>query len=410
VSSRDAALRGPAIGESGAKASALWRRLLQRYLQGLSAGTLTVTLPSGAVLRHQGGEPGPDAVLNVCRWRAVRRMLTGGDLGFARAYIDDDWRSPDLVALLDFATVNETALGEAASGSLLARGLDRLRHLRRSNTRRGSRRNIAAHYDLGNDFYAFWLDAGMNYSSALFSDADQTLEQAQIAKLQRVAELLNVRSGHNVLEIGIGWGALAEYLTTECGCSVTGLTLSNEQLAYAQTRLHATARANTWDLRLQDYRDVRGRYDRIASIEMVEAVGEHYWPLYFAKLRHLLTGDGIAVLQAITIADERFAAYRRRPDFIQRYIFPGGMLPSVEIIRREAERAGLCTAVCEVFGGSYARTLAEWRRRFLQAWPKIAALGFDARFQRMWDYYLAYCEIGFRSGAIDVHLLRLTPA
>jgi cyclopropane-fatty-acyl-phospholipid synthase len=410
MSSPDTALSGPALGGAGPEVSAVWRRLLQHYLKELSAGTLTVTLPSGARLRHHGGQPGPDAVLNVRRWRAVRRMLTGGDLGFARAYIDGDWHSPDLVTLLDFAMTNEAPLGEATSGSLLARGMDRLRHLRRTNTRRGSRRNIAAHYDLGNDFYTFWLDAGMNYSSALFNDTDQTLEQAQIVKLQRVAALLDVRSGQNILEIGIGWGGLAEYLTKACGGNVTGVTLSKEQLAYADARMHAGVRTKNWDLRLQDYRDVGGRYDRIASIEMVEAVGERYWPAYFVKLRQLLSEDGIAVLQAITIADERFAAYRQRPDFIQRYIFPGGMLPSVEIIRREAERAGLQTAVCETFGDSYARTLAEWRRRFLQAWPKIAALGFDVRFQRMWDYYLAYCEIGFRCGAINVHLLKLTPA
>jgi cyclopropane-fatty-acyl-phospholipid synthase len=384
--------------------------VLRRYLAPADVGTLTIVLPSGLALTHRGSRPGPDATLVIRRWRALRRMVTGGSLGLARAYMDDDCRTPDIKALLDFGMRNETSLVRSASSGRRTRIVERLRLLCRANTRRGSRRNIAAHYDLGNAFYALWLDRGMNYSSALFTHDGQSLEDAQDAKLNRIAEFLAVAPGQSVLEIGCGWGPLADRLTVEERCRVTGLTLSAEQLSFAQMRLQQRAPEGSWDLRQQDYRDVEGRFDRVVSVEMIEAVGEQYWSAYFAKLRAALTDTGVAVLQAITIAEERFANYRRRPDFIQRYIFPGGMLPTLDIIRREAAHAGLRIAERESFGASYAKTLAEWRRRFLRAWPEIEALGFDGRFKRMWEYYLSYCEVGFADGAIDVCLLKLVPA
>ena len=383
--------------------------VLKRYLTAAQIGTLTVTLPSGLTVHHRGTLPGPEAVLNIRRWRTLRRMMLAGALGLARAYMDDDCRSPDIRALLDFGMQNEAALVEAAPGSCHARLFERLQHLRRANTRRGSRRNISAHYDLGNAFYALWLDRDMNYSSALFTHETQTLEEAQNVKLDRIIELLDVEREQNILEIGCGWGPLAERLVSDCGCRVTALTLSSEQLAFAEKRLRRRTSNQDWNLLLQDYRDVDGRYDRIVSIEMVEAVGEHYWPVYFNRLRQCLAEGGAAVLQAITIAESRFANYRRRPDFIQRYIFPGGMLPTKSIIQREATRAELRIAEHELFGTSYARTLTEWRRRFLRNWSDIEQLGFDIRFKRMWDYYLSYCEVGFAAGAIDVSLFKLVP-
>ena len=381
--------------------------VLRRFLKPAQYGTLTVRLPSRVFVTHRGPRPGPQALLIVRRWRTLARMALGGSLGLARAYMNNDCRSPDIGAVLEFGLRNEEFLLKETGAPRSMRIVERLRHFARANTRRGSRRNIAAHYDLGNRFYALWLDRGMNYSSALFTDEGQTLEAAQECKLARAAELLGVRPGQRVLEIGCGWGPLAERLVTAHGARVTGLTLSTEQLAFAKARLHRQAAA---DLHLKDYRDVAERYDRIVSIEMIEAVGERYWPVYFSKLRNCLTDAGIAVLQAITIAESRFADYRRRPDFIQRYIFPGGMLPTREIIRREAERAGLRLVDGQSFASSYARTLAEWRRRFLAAWPQIQTLGFDARFKRMWEYYLSYCEAGFRCGAIDVSLLKFVPA
>jgi cyclopropane-fatty-acyl-phospholipid synthase len=336
-------------------------------------------------------------------------MVAAGSLGLARAYMDGDCHTPDIKALLDFGMQNEAALTRSAPGGRRTRIVERLRLLSRANTRRGSRRNIAAHYDLGNAFYARWLDRGMNYSSALFTHDEQSLEDAQDAKLKRVIELLAVAPGQSVLEIGCGWGPLAEQLTADERCQVTGLTLSAEQLAFARTRLQRQAPNGGWELRLQDYRDVEGRFDRVVSIEMIEAVGEQYWRAYFAKLRGSLSDTGTAVLQAITIAEGRFANYRRRPDFIQRYIFPGGMLPTLDILCREAARAGFRIAERDSFGTSYAKTLAEWRRRFLRAWPDIEAPGFDVRFKRMWEYYLSYCEVGFAAGVIDVNLLKLVP-
>jgi cyclopropane-fatty-acyl-phospholipid synthase len=275
------------------------------------------------------------------------------------------------------------------------------------NTRRGSRRNIAAHYDLGNEFYKHWLDAGMTYSAGLFSSPGQSLEEAQDAKLDRVLGLLELAGGERVLEIGCGWGGLAERLLQKHDCTVTGITLSAEQLAYARHRLRDDIGTGRCDLRLQDYRDVHGTFDRIVSIEMLEAVGEAYWPTYFEKLRDHLRPGGIAVLQVITIGEDRFEKYRRMPDFIQKYIFPGGMLPTTQIIERETAKAGLQVVASEFFAEGYARTLEEWKRRFQEAWPAIEALSFDERFKRMWDYYLAYCQTGFETRTIDVGFYKI---
>jgi cyclopropane-fatty-acyl-phospholipid synthase len=282
----------------------------------------------------------------------------------------------------------------------------RLRHARNRNTRRGSRRNIAAHYDLGNKFYQQWLDAGMSYSAGLFSSIDETLEQAQNVKLDRVLSLLELAGGESVLEIGCGWGALAERLVQK-RCNLTGITLSTEQLVYSQQRLSGQSLAMHCDLHLQDYRDVRGDFDRIVSIEMLEAVGEAYWPTYFEKMHDRLRPGGIAVLQVITIDETRFENYRRRPDFIQKYIFPGGMLPTPQIIEREVSKAALHLVGNEFFGNGYARTLEEWRTRFQNAWAQIEPLGFDQRFKRMWEYYLAYCQVGFETRTIDVGFYKI---
>jgi cyclopropane-fatty-acyl-phospholipid synthase len=383
-------------------------RQLQRLLSQVAYGDITVVLPNGETLHRQAANPGPSAKLVIRRWRTVWRLMTGGELAFADAYIAGDWWTPNLVAFLEFGACNDTTMQHAISGSAVQRLLRRLRHWRNRNTRKGSRRNIAAHYDLGNAFYKLWLDRGMQYSSALFTAPGQLLEAAQEEKLNRVRQLLDISGGERVLEIGCGWGALMEKLVTLC--DITGVTLSAEQLKYTQQRLGSKALTGRAELRLQDYRDIQERYDRIVSIEMIEAVGERYWPVYFDKLRGALTPDGTVLLQAITIAEDRFDKYRQQPDFIQSYIFPGGVLPTVDIIRQQAEHAGLELTAHEPFGLSYARTLAVWRERFLAAWPDIERLGFDATFKRMWDYYLCYCEAGFRNGAIDVAFYKFKPS
>ncbi len=377
-----------------------WTRTLLSLIGRLSVGELTIVLPGGALHRVTGATRGPAAELHLHDRGAARAFLSGGALGFAEAYVDGQWSSPDLPTLLHLAALNEDALAGTWNGGWMSRAVARVQHLLRANTKAGSRRNISYHYDMGNAFYSLWLDPGMTYSSALYTAPGMSLEDAQDVKLGRVADLLEVAPGHRVLEIGCGWGGMAEHLTRRHGAHVTGLTLSTEQLAWAKRRLSDTDA----DMRLQDYRDVTGTYDRIVSIEMVEAVGEANWPRYFATLRDRLKSGGSAVVQSITIADDRFEAYRRSADFIQKHIFPGGMLPSPAALRAQAERAGLRVAHMEPFGLSYALTCAEWRRRFLDAWPEIAALGFDARFKRLWDYYLAYCEAGFRAGTVDVSL------
>ncbi len=381
----------------------LTRRLSQVLLHRIHKGRLTIVTPSGMRLSH-GNSNGPDAVVMLHRWRALRRMMTEGDIALAEAFIDGDWDSPDLPALIELVALNLPTLSETFDATWLQRLRNRIMHRLNANTRGGSKRNIRQHYDLGNAFYRTWLDSGMSYSSALFSHAGQTLEDAQLVKQQRAMDLMQTQPNQRVLEIGCGWGGLAEHLVRMAGCHVTGVTLSPAQLGYASDRLSAPALKQNAVLRLQDYRDVAGRFDRIVSIEMMEAVGEAYWPSYFSTLRDRLKPGGLAVVQAITIAEDKFEGYRRCTDFIQHYIFPGGMLPTIREIRQQTEKAGMKLQSMETFGDSYARTLAEWRSRFHAAWPEIERLGFDTRFRRMWDYYLAYCEGGFRAGTIDVGL------
>ena len=381
------------------------RRYVHRLLRQADIGRLIVTLPDGARIDHRGQMPGPEATLAVNRWSTLSRVVTGGSNGFAEAFMVGFWSSPDLPKLLEWFDRNGASLEAATDGPFVARLADRVRHALRANTRRNSRRNIAAHYDLGNAFYAAWLDESMSYSSGIYADAHTSLEEAQAAKIARVCALLDLAPGHRVLEIGAGWGGVMEAVARQ-GAAITGLTLSVEQKAFAEARLAEAAPGAGWEVRLQDYRDVTGSFDRIVSIEMLEAVGEAYWPVYFRQVYDRLAPGGVAVIQVISIAADRYEGYRRRPDFIQRYIFPGGMLPTPEIVAEQARNAGLDLTRREDFGLSYADTLRDWRVRFLVAWPRIVPLGFDPHFKRMWEYYLAYCEAGFRDGAIDVHLFQ----
>lgn len=429
-----------AIAPSPARAAVLsgdrlsaWQAPLRALLLRIQHGALSLTLPDGRTVHAAGALAGPRAELRLHRWRPALRLLLEGDLGLAFAYRDGDWTTPDLTALLLFGLANEAALGTVTESRGPARWIARALHRANANTRRGSRHNISAHYDLGNGFYQRWLDDSMLYSSALYemdaqapADGAQTavatagdttpnavasadsLEAAQARRLDRIIELLDLRAGQRVLEIGCGWGTLAAVLAKRCGVQVVGVTLSSEQLAFAQARAQQWGVADQVDLRLQDYRDVTGRFDRIVSIEMIEAVGEAYWPVYFATLRDRLKPGGVALLQAITMDEASFPRYRASPDFIQRCIFPGGMLPTPERMAAEAERVGLRFSPQLRFGRSYAATLAEWRARFHAEWPDIEAQGFDRAFQRLWDYYLCYCEAGFLSGRVDVGLYRLT--
>ncbi len=371
-------------------------------LQHIEGGSLRLCLPGGQTV-HLGRGP-QRATLQVNDERVFRRVLAEGDIGFGESWIDGDWHSDEPAELLSLLAENRTQLARALHGSWLPVLLHRLRHLLRSNSRAGSKRNILAHYDLGNDFYKLWLDPSMSYSAALFGERQgATLEQAQRSKYMRLLELLNPKPGDRILEIGCGWGGLAEIATTEFGCRVHGVTLSPAQLEWSQARALRKGFAGLAEFSLTDYRDIRGQYDHIVSIEMFEAVGERYWPGYFAQLERCLKPGGRAAVQTITIADERFAAYRRGTDFIQRHIFPGGMLPSPDVFERRAASADFRVVDRHAFGVDYARTLAHWHRNFEASWPEIAAQGFDQRFRRLWRFYLAYCEAGFRAGATDVY-------
>ena len=369
-------------------------RLLFELLDNLHGGMLEIRLPDGSSRLFGEGEHG--ATLNVHDEAMFSQVLARGDIGLAEAYLDGHWDSPDVTGLLTLLTRNRDALKKAVYGSWRNLLAARLRHWLNRNSRAGSKRNIMAHYDLGNDFYRLWLDRSMSYSSALYRAVDDgELESAQRAKYRRLLRRLHAEPGQSVLEIGCGWGGFAEIAVQE-GLQVTGLTLSPAQLEWARKRVPGA------DLRLQDYRDTSERFDHIVSIEMFEAVGERWWPTYFRTIARALKPGGRAVIQSITIRDDLFAEYRKGTDFIQQYVFPGGMLPSRSAFRAAAAKQGLTVHGEYAFGKDYARTLAEWRHAFESNWPQIAALGFDEQFRRLWRMYLSYCEAGFLAGNIDV--------
>jgi len=375
-------------------------RSVLALLSQLENGLLDIRLPDGS--RRLFGSGGPKVTWEVRDEAMFSALLTRTDLGLAESYLDGHWESSDIVGLLVLLVNNRRAIQKIWYGHWWPLLLARLRHWRNRNSRAGSRRNIIAHYDLGNDFYRLWLDPGMNYSSALYQgDASESLASAQRTKQRRILERLRATPGQHVLDIGCGWGAFAE-LALQHGLRCTGLTLSPAQLEWAKQRVPEA------DVRLQDYRDLTGQFDHVVSVEMFEAVGERWWPAYFAAVARALKPGGRALIQTITIADERFNLYRKTTDFIQQYIFPGGMLPSRQAFRAAALRQGLQVVDEYAFGLDYARTLAAWRTAFEANWERIAALGFDERFRRLWRFYLCYCEAGFRTETIDVVQFELT--
>ncbi len=378
-------------------------RLLFALLQRLSAGRLDVTTPDGRMHVFAGRAPGPQAHLRIHDWGACAAVLRAGDIGFAESYKAGHWDTADLAALLTLAATNHGALDRAIYGRWWGWVLYRLRHLLRANSRGQAKRNIHAHYDLGNDFYGLWLDPGMTYSAALFDGQPElTLEQAQQRKYERIVRRLGLKPGARVLEIGCGWGGFAEYAAGTHGVEVHGITLSARQLDWARERIARAGLADRVTFELRDYRDVSGQFDAIVSIEMFEAVGERYWPSYFRTLRERLNPGGRALVQTITIDDALFERYRRGTDFIQLYIFPGGMLPSLRVFRDHAAREGLATGEVKAFGLDYAETLRRWRTTFNARSTDLRTLGFDEHFARLWNFYLAYCEAGFRAATIDV--------
>jgi cyclopropane-fatty-acyl-phospholipid synthase len=391
-----------------------------KLLEKLRHGALTVQLPDGSQRRY-GEHPQqhtlpsphhPSASLTLHNWQVFAAALKSGDIGFAESFIAGDWSTPNLTELLKLFAANRRELDAVVYGTWGGRLLYRIKHLLHHNSRANSRKNIHAHYDLGNPFYSLWLDETMNYSAAWFNgDLTQPMASAQTAKVRRALTQANVKPGDRVLEIGCGWGALAEQATTELAASVVGVTLSTEQLAYANARLKrlgvATGAGAQADLRLQDYRDISDApFDAICSIEMVEAVGQAYWPTYFQTVARLLKPGGRACVQSIVIDDALFERYVASTDFIQQYIFPGGCLPCPREFRRQAQAAGLQVVDEFAFGLDYAETLRRWRDAFLARQTEVTALGFDERFTRIWTFYLAYCEAAFETG--DINLMQYT--
>lgn len=382
------------------KAPASAKAVLLALLQ-LKEGAAIVALPDGRRLRFGDNVSAP-VDFRIKDYRFAKRVLTSGDIGFAEGFMAGEWETSDLAALLTLLASNVERFTRLLEGGPLGKALHWMRHLSRDNSKRGARRNILAHYDLGNHFYEAWLDATMTYSSARFDAKIRDLESAQRAKYQALAEHLDLQPHDHVLEIGCGWGGFAEFAAREYGARVTGITISDEQLVYARARMERAGLSDRVEIRRQDYRDVEGQFDKVASIEMFEAVGEKYWPAYFGKIADVLKPGGRAGLQIITIRDELFDKYRKRADFIQRYVFPGGMLASIERLKDETAKVGLVWRQAEGFGHSYAETLAEWARRFQAKWSDIREMGFDERFKQLWLFYLSYCEAGFRTGRTDV--------
>ena len=388
--------------ESRRKRPLFWEALLDKWLSRIEAGKLRAVFPSDFQKVYSGAQGGPTADIQINSWKLIPRLLLSGDLGLAESFLSGEWETSNLSQLILLGDINERALGNAVTPSKFVNLIERLRHQKRDNSKRGSRRNIAAHYDLGNEFYSHWLDNSMSYSSALFTDFGEELEVGQNRKYQRLAKALKLKEGDQVLEIGCGWGGFAEIAAKEYKCNVVGITLSNEQAKFAQRRMQENQLSNLVDIRIEDYRDVQGSFDKIVSIEMFEAVGEEHWRNYFETIKTRLKPGGLAGIQSITIANEFFETYKRRPDFIQKYIFPGGILPSEDKLNNAVSSAGLKILDDYYFGKSYAETLRRWQSTFEQKWDDIKNLGFDEKFQNMWRYYLSYCEAGFETGHINV--------
>ncbi|WP_375227831.1 class I SAM-dependent methyltransferase [Roseobacter sp. S98] len=370
--------------------------------QQMNNGRVDFVLPDGRRFRAEGQHPGPVAEMDIHNDDLFARLIREGDLGFCDAYLDGWWSTPDLQAFMDLVHADNEDIYDGFPGMALVRNFEKFRFWLQRNNKTQARRNISYHYDLGNEFYGLWLDDTMTYSSALFETGQESTEKAQTAKYKSMVDQMGVKPGDHILEIGCGWGGFAEYAAKERGLKVTGLTISEEQFKYARERIEKAGLSGSVDFKLQDYRDEQGTYDGIASIEMFEAVGEKYWPVYFETVRDRLKPGKTATLQIITVADRRWQVYKRGVDFIQKYIFPGGMLPSPGALKAQIHRAGLGIERSVEFGHSYSITLRRWHETFNDKWDQVSEMGFDERFRRMWNFYLTSCASTFESSNCDV--------
>jgi len=379
-----------------------WFDVVFEMLGKTKYGGIDISLPDGRVFRQEGSKPGPHGRLDIVNPSFFSRLVREGTISFGESYMDGWWTSPDLQALLDMILKNNDEIGHSMPGASLVRAYERLRHWLRSNSRAQARRNISHHYDLGNEFYGQWLDQTMTYSSAMFETGQEDLAAAQTKKYDALCDAIGVKPGYHLLEIGCGWGGFSEHAAATRGARVTGLTISQEQHDFARARMQRQGLGDQVEIVMRDYRDETGNYDGIASIEMFEAVGEKYWPTYFNALHDRLKPGAQAGLQIITVSDQLFDSYRKGVDFIQKHIFPGGMLPSPSALDAQVRAAGLVRIGSQEFGESYSITLRRWRETFNEKWPQIHPLGFDERFYRMWNFYLAVCSSTFMMRTTDV--------
>ncbi len=386
----------------GAKGLPRWFAASFEVLKGLGEGRIEIGLPDGRVFAVDGAAHGPTVRLDVINPELFARVARDGEIGFCEAYMDGWWDTPDLQAFLDVLMTSRNWTNRMHPLAAVVRSYERLLHWMRRNSPSQAKKNIAHHYDLGNGFYSRWLDETMTYSSAMFASEAEALQDAQTRKYASICDKIGAQPDGHILEIGCGWGGFAEFAATERGARVTGLTISREQHDFARRRVFEAGLAERVDIVMRDYREERGEYDGIASIEMFEAVGEKYWPVYFETVRDRLRPGARATIQVITVEESLWPTYRSTLDFIQKYIFPGGMLPSPSVLGEHIERAGLSSLGSVTFGESYSQTLRRWHLAFDNAWDDIQGLGFDERFRRMWTLYLTSCAAAFRSGTTDV--------
>ena len=386
-----------------------WQLALEKMLSNLNIGEINVTFPDGEIKNFKGEKLGPIADVTFLTEKSIKDSILGGSLGFCEAFVDGDIKSNNIGKLIEIGGHEESGLNTSGKGYFFFKLLNKVFHLINNNTINGSKRNISAHYDLGNNFYELWLDKSMTYSSAYFNSNKDSLFEAQQNKYKKISKIANLEKRSEVLEIGCGWGGFAEFTAKNYNSLVTAITISKEQFEFTKKRIEKNGLNKFIDVKLIDYRKIKGSFDRIISIEMIEAVGERYWPIYFSQIKKLLKPNGNAAIQVITIDDKYFDDYKKFPDFIQKYIFPGGMLPSISALEKPIQQSGLKIDKIDSFGKDYASTLSIWSKQFNSAWPKISKLGFDNRFQRMWNLYFAYCEGGFKSGSIDVKQIKLSP-
>ena len=386
-----------------------WQLALEKMLNNLNIGEINVTFPDGEIKSFKGEKLGPIADVTFLTEKSIKDSILGGSLGFCEAYIDGKIKSNNIGKLIEIGGHEESGLNTLGKGYFFFKLLNKVFHLINNNTINGSKRNISAHYDLGNNFYELWLDKSMTYSSAYFNSNKDSLFEAQQNKYKKISKIANLEKRSKVLEIGCGWGGFAEFAAKNYNSLVTAITISKEQFEFTKKRIEKNELNKSIDVKLIDYRKIKGSFDRIISIEMIEAVGEKYWPIYFNQIKKLLKPNGNAAIQVITIDDKYFDNYKKFPDFIQKYIFPGGMLPSISALEKPIQQSGLKIDKIDSFGKDYASTLSIWSKQFNGAWPKMSKLGFDNRFQRMWNLYFSYCEGGFKSGSIDVKQIKLSP-